>query len=58
MENHDVPQQLSLLPSSNVPLQFRLDADTRRRGRRHIAEIRQMLAERQAARDAQPNRAA
>ena len=58
MEKHDVPQQLTLLPSSNVPLQFRLDADTRRRGRRHIAEIRQQLAERQAARQAQTNQAA
>ena len=58
MEKHDVPQQLTLLPSSNVPLQFRLDADTRRRGRQHIAEIRRQLAERQAARQAQSNQAA
>ena len=50
MTNTDVPQQLTLLPSSNVPVRFQLDADTRRRGQRHIAEIRQMLAERQAAR--------
>lgn len=53
MNEHDVPQQLTLLPSSNVPVQFRLDADTRRRGQRHIAEIRRMLADRQAAREAQ-----
>ncbi len=53
MNEHDVPQQLTLLPSSNVPVQFRLDADTRRRGQRHIAEIRRMLADRQAARQAQ-----
>lgn len=46
-----VPQQLSLLPSSDLPLKFRLDEATRRRGLRHVAEIRQMLAERQAARD-------
>ena len=52
MNEHDVPQQLSLLPSSNLPIQLRLDADTRRRGRRHVAEIRQMLAERQTAREA------
>lgn len=58
MDNHDAPQQLSLLPSSNVPLQFRLDADTRRRGLRHVAEIRQLLAERQAARAASTDRAA
>jgi hypothetical protein len=50
MNNHDVPQQLTLLPSSNLPVQFRLDADTRRRGQRHIAEIRRMLADRQADR--------
>ncbi len=51
MNEHDVPQQLTLLPSSNVPVQFRLDAATRRRGLRHIAEIRQQLAERQALRE-------
>jgi hypothetical protein len=45
-------QQLSLLPTPEVPLQFRLDAETRRRGLRHVAEIRRMLAERQAARTA------
>jgi hypothetical protein len=53
MDEHDAPQQLTLLPSSNVPVQFRLDADTRRRGQRHVAEIRRMLAERQAARAVQ-----
>ena len=51
MNEHDVPQQLTLLPSSDVPVQFRLDADTRRRGQRHIAEIRRMLADRQAQRE-------
>ncbi len=50
MIEHDSPQQLSLLPSSDVPVQFRLDAETRARGMRHIAEIRRQLAERQAAR--------
>ncbi len=53
MNEHDVPQQLTLLPSSSVPVQFRLDADTRRRGQRHIAEIRRMLADRQAQRQDQ-----
>ena len=53
MNEHDVPQQLTLLPSSAVPAQFRLDADTRRRGQRHIAEIRRMLADRQAERHAE-----
>jgi hypothetical protein len=50
MSNHESPRQLSLLPNSQAPLQFRLDAATRRRGLRHIAEIRQQMAERQAER--------
>jgi hypothetical protein len=54
MTEHDLPQQLTLLPSSDVPVQFRLDAETRRRGLRHIAEIRRQLAERQAARTEVP----
>jgi hypothetical protein len=37
------PEQLTLLPSTDVPVQFRLDAATRRRGLRHIAEIRARL---------------
>jgi hypothetical protein len=45
-------QQLTLLPSPAVPVQFRLDAATRRRGLQHVAELRRLLAERQAARDA------
>lgn len=49
-------QQLSLLPQPEVPLKFRLDAETRRRGLRHVAEIRQMLAERQAARENEQRR--
>lgn len=49
MNENDSPQQLTLLPSSQVPLQFRLDADTRRRGIQHVIEIRRQLAERQAA---------
>lgn len=35
-----------------VPLQFRISEATRRRGLAHIAELRQVLAERQAAREA------
>lgn len=50
MNEHEAPRQLSLLPSSAAPVQFRLDADTRRRGLQHIAEIRRQMAERQAAR--------
>lgn len=50
MTEHDIPQQLTLLPSSDLPIRFRLDAETRRRGIRHIAEIRRQLAEREAQR--------
>ena len=49
MNENDTPQQLTLLPSSDVPVQFRLDAETRRRGIQHVIEIRRLLAERQAA---------
>lgn len=52
MNDNDTPQQLTLLPSSDAPVQFRLDADTRRRGLQHVAELRQLLAQRQAARAA------
>ena len=37
------PEQLSLLRSSELPVQFRLDRRTRERGLEHIAEIRRML---------------
>ncbi|MEM8619184.1 MAG: hypothetical protein AAGF73_05645 [Actinomycetota bacterium] len=38
------PEQLELLlPASNVSARFRLSAATRRRGLRHIAEIRKQL---------------
>jgi hypothetical protein len=53
MEDHpmtdETPTQLTLLPPPSVPVQFRLDRATRERGLRHIAEIRQLLAERRAA---------
>ena len=49
MNDTETPQQLSLLAAPDVPVRFRLDAETRRRGIAHIAEIRQQLAERQAA---------
>ncbi len=48
MSEAPVPQQLSLLPPADVPVQFRIDEATRRRGMRHIAEIRALLAERHA----------
>lgn len=50
MNHDDRPTQLTLLPSPDVPVQFRLDADTRRRGMAHVAEIRRLLAERRAER--------
>jgi hypothetical protein len=50
MSDDELPQQLTLLPPNGVPDQFRIDAETRRRGMQHIAEIRQYLAQRQAAR--------
>jgi hypothetical protein len=52
MTERSTAQQLTLLPAPDVPLQFRLDEATRRRGLRHIAEIRLQLAARQAARSA------
>lgn len=42
------PEQLSLLPQPAAPLRFRLDEATRRRGLRHIAEIRAQLEHRAA----------
>ncbi|MGH9270814.1 MAG: hypothetical protein ACRDZ2_06040 [Ilumatobacteraceae bacterium] len=42
------PEQLTLLPEVEAPLRFRLDDATRRRGLRHVAEIRAQL-ERQRA---------
>jgi len=54
MSERQTSQQLTLLPAPDVPLQFRLDEATRRRGLRHIAEIRAQLAARQAARDELP----
>jgi hypothetical protein len=58
MHEHDEPhqpeqpQQLTLLAPVEVPLQFRIDEATRRRGLRHIAEIRLQLAARHTERRA------
>ena len=52
MSEEHTPQQLSLLPPVEVPVQFRIDEATRRRGMRHIAEIRALLAERHTLRTA------
>ena len=50
MTERSSSQQLTLLPAPDVPVQFRIDEATRRRGLRHIAEIRLRLAARQADR--------
>lgn len=41
-------EQLTLLPTTSTPTRFLLSKDTRERGLRHVAEIRQMLAARSA----------
>jgi hypothetical protein len=46
----DQPEQLTLLPPTDAPLQFRLDEPTRRRGLEHIARIRRQLAAQAAKR--------
>jgi hypothetical protein len=38
------PEQLALLPTPELPLQFRLDQRTRERGLAHIAAIKAQLA--------------
>ena len=48
------PEQLTLLPAPTVPLRFRLDEATRRRGLRHIAAIRAQLDQRDQQPDATP----
>ncbi len=47
------PEQLTLLPADAVPVRFRLDEATRRRGLAHIAEIRAQLDRSRAERAAQ-----
>ncbi|MCU1395127.1 MAG: hypothetical protein JWM34_3555 [Ilumatobacteraceae bacterium] len=44
------PEQLSLLDTPSVPLQFRLDERTRRSGLQHVAELRAIMAAQAAAR--------
>ena len=47
-------EQLTLLPADHTPVQFRLDEATRRRGLRHIAEIRAHLERQQEHQTATP----
>jgi hypothetical protein len=42
--HHPESEQLTLLPVSEQPVQFRLDQRTRERGLAHIAAIRRQLA--------------
>lgn len=44
--DRDGAEQLTLLPSTDVNPRFLLSKDTRERGLRHVAEIRQLLAQR------------
>ena len=46
----ELPEQLRLLDDAPVPVQFRLDEATRRRGLAHVAEIRAQLERARAAR--------
>ena len=41
-------EQLSLLPTSDVPVRFQLSRSTRERGMRHVAEIREQIARQRA----------
>ena len=50
------PQQLSLLATPSVPLQFRLDQRTRLSGLAHIAELRAQIAAQAANRPASRRR--
>lgn len=43
------PEQLTLLRTSDLPAQLRLDQRTRERGLAHVAEIRRQLATMRAA---------
>ena len=43
-------EQLCLLSSPSVPLQFRLDERTRRSGLQHVAQLRAMMADQAANR--------
>ena len=54
----ETPEQLTLLPEAAVPVQFRLDEATRRRGLAHNAEIRAQLDRTRAARAEQQRRPA
>jgi hypothetical protein len=52
------PEQLSLMHPSDLPLQFRIDARTRRLGLEQIARIRAQMANRQSGGAVAADRAA
>jgi len=49
------PEQLTLLGSPAVPLQFRLDERTRRSGLEHVAQLRAQIAAQAAGRRGESN---
>lgn len=55
-ETSQAPEQLELLGELTLPLQFRLDRQTRERGLAHVAAIKAQLAARAAARSQHPGR--
>ncbi len=50
------PEQLTLLASPSVPIQFRLDERTRRSGLEHVSALRAQMAAQAAARNVAPER--
>jgi hypothetical protein len=46
----DRPEQLTLLAPAELPVQFRLDEATRRRGLAHVNQIREQLEQAKARR--------
>ena len=52
MNTEQTTEQMTLLPAEEMPVQFRLDAATRRRGLAHVAEIKAQLERRRAERAA------
>jgi hypothetical protein len=48
----DAPEQLALLVTPAIPVQFRLDEDTRRSGLQHVAQLRAQMVAQAAARAA------
>jgi len=58
LDADSAPEQLSLLSTPSVPLQFRLDERTRRAGLQHVAELRALMTAQAAERRSGSGRAA